>query len=135
MQHHYTVQVQWGDLQSEWNVDGQWNMGCRPQQNVVKVSVDSHDGGETLQGSMVYTGEGPIGLRATRIGGNQWHVENQWGGDAAPWHEGGNWTLGSRPNQPLVRLHIESHDKGNSFSGSMTYQEEGPIGVQVKKNS
>lgn len=135
MQNHYTVKAQWGGLQAEWNQDGQWIIGGRQGQRVVRVNVDSNDGGETLQGSMAYAGEGPIGFRATRIGGNQWHAENQWGGSSAPWHEGGNWTLGSRPNQPLVRLHIESHDGGNSLSGSMTYQEEGPVGFQAHLNA
>lgn len=61
---------------------------------------------------MTYAGEGPIGFRATLSGNNTYQVENQWGGDSAPWHPGGNWILGSRQNQNVVALDINSDDGG-----------------------
>jgi len=58
-------------------------------------------------------------------------VENQWGGNSAPWHPGGNWILGDRPNQNPVSINIVSNDKGETFEGEMTYLGEGPIGFRA----
>ena len=58
-----------------------------------------------------------------------YHVENQWGGASAPWHEGGAMVLGYRNPQPCVAIDIESTDNGKTFHGTMQYKGEGPIGV------
>ena len=58
-------------------------------------------------------------------------VENQWGGSSAPWHPGGTWTLGSRTGQPVVALQITSRDGGRTFTGTMTYRGEGPVGFRT----
>lgn len=34
---------------------------------------------------------------------NLQHVQNQWGGSSAQWHEGGMWVLGCRSGQNVVR--------------------------------
>ncbi|KAB8141703.1 lectin OAA [Chloroflexia bacterium SDU3-3] len=58
-------------------------------------------------------------------------VENQWGGPDAPWHAGGTWVLGARSEQSVVAIDISSSDGGDSFFGTMTYANEGPIGLRA----
>ena len=58
-------------------------------------------------------------------------VQNQWGGSQAPWHPGGIWTLGGRQNQNPVAIEISSNDGGKTFTGTMTYAGEGPIGFKA----
>jgi len=58
-------------------------------------------------------------------------IQNQWGGSGAPWHEGGIFNIGNRTDQRPIALKIQSGDGGNSFTGTMTYQGEGPIGVRA----
>ena len=87
---------------------------------------------DTLTGTMTYHGEGPIGFRGTNTGGSNYHVENQWGGNQAPWHEGGHWVLGCRPNQPIISIQMDSNDGGASFHGMMTYAGEGPIDLKLQ---
>ncbi|PVX28682.1 lectin OAA family protein [Sphingomonas pokkalii] len=58
-------------------------------------------------------------------------IQNRWGGDGAPWHEGGIFNIGNRPDQKPIALKIESGDGGTSFSGTMTYQGEDPISVRA----
>lgn len=61
-----------------------------------------------------------------------YQVENQWGGSSAPWHPGGIWVLGSRPEQNLVAVSISSpHLLGVDFTGTITYKGEGPIGFRA----
>ncbi|MCG5060963.1 MAG: hypothetical protein KA714_24045 [Limnoraphis sp. WC205] len=126
----YQVENQWGGSSAPWNEGGKWEIGGRSNQNVVAVNVQSSDNGQTLSGTMTYAGEGPIGFLATLSGNNTYQVENQWGGDSAPWHPGGNWILGSRENQNVVALDINSDDGGTTLNGTMTYQGEGPIGFK-----
>lgn len=60
------------------------------------------------------------------------------GGSSAPWHEGGTFVLGARENQNPVAYDIHSSDGGKTFSGTMTYKGEGPIGfraVQISGNN
>lgn len=59
-------------------------------------------------------------------------VENQWGGSQAPWHPGGEWTLGDRNDQYVTAIDISSKDEGNTFEGTMTYNGEGPIGFRAQ---
>ncbi|MEG5017749.1 MULTISPECIES: lectin OAA family protein [unclassified Microcoleus] len=127
----YQVQNQWGGSSAPWNEGGTWVIGSRPNQNVVAINVKSVDGGQTLNGTMTYAGEGPIGFRATRSGSNTYTVENQWGGAAAPWNPGGDWVIGSRTNQNVVELNLKSDDGGKTLTGSMTYAGEGPIGFRA----
>ena len=129
----YRLENQWGGSNAAWKAGGDWVIGGRDTQRVIKVEAESSDDGKTLFGTMQYEKEGPIGFRATNIGGNEWTVENQWGGDHAPWHQGGTWVLGGRINHPLVSLQIESDDNGAKFTGSMTYSGEGPIGFRAQQ--
>ena len=57
-------------------------------------------------------------------------VENQWGGNDAPWHDGGQWIIGGRSGQNVVELNVKSDDGGNTLNGTMTYEGEGPIGFK-----
>lgn len=127
----YTVENQWGGDWAPWHPGGQWEIGCRSDQNVVAINVESSDGGQTLNGTMTYAGEGPIGFRATLLGNNNYEVENQWGGDDAPWNPGGNWILGARGDQQnVIAINVESDDGGENLNGTMTYADEGPIGFK-----
>ena len=59
-----------------------------------------------------------------------YQVENQWGGDNAPWNNGGTWVIGGRSQQNVVELNLQSDDGGNHLKGTMTYNGEGPIGFK-----
>jgi hypothetical protein len=129
----YDVENQWGGSGAEWHPGGAWLLGARGDkpQHVVAIEIVSADGGQTFTGSMTYAGEGPIGFKATNTVGNGYAVENQWGGSSAPWHPGGQWLIGGR-NQKCVAVHIRSDDGGKTFTGTMTYVGEGPIGFRAK---
>ena len=132
MSNSYHGENQWGGVSAPWHDAGNWVIGGRDNQRVIKLDAESHDNGASLNGTMVYAGEGPIGFKAHRVSGNSYTVENQWGGNAAPWHAGGTWTIGSHGDgQPVIAIHIASSDNGNSFNGSMTYRGEGPIGLKL----
>lgn len=129
----YTVENQWGGSQAPWHYGGLWVIGGRNNQSVDAVHVTSPDNGKSLDGNMVYHGEGPIGFQGKQVCGNTYDVANQWGGDKAPWHKGGAWLIGCRGPQLPVGLQITSSNNGASFSGTMTYDGEGPIGFRAKK--
>ncbi|WP_028101355.1 lectin OAA family protein [Pseudoduganella violaceinigra] len=126
----FLVQNQWGGASAPWHQGGEWILGSRDQ-GLVAVQIASSDNGKTFTGNITYVGEGPIGFRASAVAGNNYAVENQWGGDSAPWHPGGVWLIGARGGQNAVALHISSGDGGNTFNGSMTYSGEGPIGFRA----
>ncbi len=126
----YAVENQWGGSSAPWHPGGTWVLGGRDNQRVVAIQISSKDGGKTLTGTMTYNGEGPIGFRATSTGNNNYTVENQWGGNSAPWHPGGTWVIGGRSNQAVVALDVKSTDQGKSLNGTMTYNGEGPIGFK-----
>lgn len=121
----FNASNQWGGGSAPWNQGGQFVIGCRPNQSVVAIDVASSDNGQTLNGTMTYMGEGPIGFRGTRIMGNSYAVENQWGGDSAPWNPGGNWVIGCRGDQQAVAVNTQGDN------GTMTYAGEGPIGLKL----
>ncbi|MCB9124674.1 MAG: choice-of-anchor L domain-containing protein [Caldilineaceae bacterium] len=127
----YNVENQWGGTDAPWNPGGVWVIGGRADQRVVALTASSEDGGETLVGTMTYAGEGPIGFRAFRTAQNTYEVENQWGGDDAPWNPGGTWVLGGRDEQSVVDIAIASEDDGSTLAGVMTYDGEGPIGFRA----
>ncbi len=129
----YNIENKWGTDESPWHNGGVFVIGCRDSkpQNVVAVEVTSTDGGQTLVGTMTYAGEGPIGFRGTLAGNNNYVVENQWGGDSAPWHPGGTFVLGFREGQAVVSLSMKSTDGGKTFTGAMTYAGEGPIELRA----
>ena len=58
-------------------------------------------------------------------------VSNQWGGSNAAWNPAGTWVIGWRPAQEVQAIKISSSDNGNSFHGTMTYVNEGPIGFKA----
>jgi hypothetical protein len=128
---NYEVENQWGGTSAPWHPGGTWTLGARNNQNVVAISISSQDGGKTLTGTMTYSGEGPIGFRAKLISKNTYTVENQWGGDSAPWHPGGTWVIGARDEQRVVQLNVSSSDNGTTLNGDMTYDGEGPIGFKA----
>ncbi|AFY43382.1 hypothetical protein [Nostoc sp. PCC 7107] len=129
----YTVENQWGGASAPWNPGGTWALGCRDNQNVVAINVTSNDGGKTLTGTNTYAGEGPIGFRGNLLGSNNYTVENQWGGASAPWNAGGTWVIGCRAGQNAVAINVTSNDGGKTFTGTMTYAGEGPIGFRATK--
>ncbi|KVG51721.1 lectin ESA-2 [Burkholderia ubonensis] len=125
----YVVENQWGGSSAPWHPGGTWMIGCRVNQNVVALSIESGDGGATLAGSMTYAGEGPIGFKSQQADGGVYAVENQWGGSSAPWHNGGVWVIGAR-DQAVVALNVSSKDSGKTLEGNMTYAGEGHIGFK-----
>src|SRR3989338_1545983 len=127
----HIVQNQWGGNSAPWNPGGTWIIGCRVGQHVVDVNVTSADGGNSLTGTMTYNGEGPIGFKSQQSAGGVYNAQNQWGGDSAPWHPGGTWVMGCRDGQNVMEVKISSADGGKTFSGSMTYAGEGPIGLNM----
>ena len=126
----YSVQVQWGGSSAPWNNDGQWVIGGRPSQRVVRLSVASSDEGRTLNGWLVYAGEGPIGFRGTRTTGSSYTVQVQWGGFNAGWNNEATWVLGGRASQPVTIVDLTA--SGNGFLGTLTYRGEGPISVNAR---
>lgn len=128
----FRVENQWGGSSAAWNPGGSWKIGGRDNQKVVALKFNSNNGGKTLTGIMTYAGEGPIGFRATKLGGNNYMVENQWGGSSAAWNPGGQWVIGGRDNQAVVAMDIRSNDGGKTLTGTMTYAGEGPIGFKTK---
>jgi hypothetical protein len=131
----YQVQNQWGGQSAAWNPGGLWSIGNRPNQGVIALSLKSSDGGKTLTGTMTYEGEQGIGVQAVQSGTNSYTVQNQWGGSSAPWQPGGQWLLGSRPNQNVVAIEISSNDSGKSLTGTITYAGENPIGFKAEQSS
>jgi hypothetical protein len=131
----YSVENQWGGNQAPWHGGGTWVMGARAEQPVVAVDISSSDGGATLTGTMTCNGEGPIGFKGTRQGANNYAVENQWGGNQAPWQRGGQWIIGYRTDQNVVGVNVKSSDKGLTLAGTMTYANEGPIGFKATTGS
>jgi len=129
----YNVQNQWGGSSAPWNKGGVFVLGARDsnRQNVVAIDVRSTDGGKTLNGTMTYAGEGPIGFKGALTGNNNYDVQNQWGGSSAAWNPGGTWVIGYRTDQNVVALTATSSDGGKTFSGTMTYAGEGPIGFKA----
>lgn len=127
----YNVENQWGGDSAPWHPGGLWSLGARPGQPVVAMQITSRDGGRTFTGTITYRGEGPIGFRATNVGPTRYTAENQWGGESAPWHPGGNWVIGGRPNQAVVAVDVRSNDNGHTLTGTMTYDHEGPIGFRA----
>lgn len=128
---NYRAGNQWGGNSAPWHDAGRWVLGTRGAQKVVALKVSSNDNGANLTGANTYAGEGPIGFKGARNGGAVYYVENQWGGNSAPWHDGGAWVLGARGAQAMINMNITSNDGGKTFTGSMTYAGEGPIGFKA----
>ncbi|OJJ14403.1 lectin OAA [marine bacterium AO1-C] len=124
----YAVKNQWGGSGAPWHNAGTWVLGSRQNQLVVSIDIESNDNGKTFSGTITYEGEGPIGFKAEQISGNKYNTQNQWGGNDAPWHEGGTWVIGQRVDQRVVSLKVHSDDKGQTLVGNNTYDGEGPVG-------
>ena len=123
----YDVKVQWGGSSEPWHEDGSWIIGGRNNQRCIQLNVTASND-NNLSGDMTYEGEGPIGFKAEQISGNKYNTQNQWGGNDAPWHEGGTWVIGQRVDQRVVSLKVHSDDKGQTLVGNNTYDGEGPVG-------
>ena len=128
----YTVENQWGGTSEPWHQGGTWVLSGRDNQNVISMDISSSDNGKTFEGTMVYEGEGPVGLKATHIIGNTFEVYNQWGGSSAPWHRGGDIIIGGRNNQLVIQLKFISDNEGKLLVGEMTYCGEGAIGFKAE---
>lgn len=127
----YNIKNQWGGDTAPWKEGGKWILGTRDDQGLLAVNIQSSDRGETFVGTMVYEGERSIDVKAKRLSANTYEVENHWGEASTPWHPAGQWIIGMRSGQPIIALNIESTDNGNTLSGTMTYDGEGPIGFQA----
>jgi len=130
MSNQYSVKVQWGGDHAPWNNAGNWTIGERPNQHVIDIQIDSTDNGASFNGTVTYSGEGAIGFQAHKTEGHTYSVKYQWGGDSAPWNQGGHFILGDRPNQALIGFHAHSGDNGKTLHGTAQYTGEGPIGFQ-----
>jgi OAA-family lectin sugar binding domain len=117
---------------TEWHDAGLFLLGSRAGQNVVALDFTSADAGETLLGSITYAGEGSIGFKARAASGLAYNGQNQWGGPKAPWHQGGQWAIGSRPGQDVVKIDVESGDGGRTLIGTVTYDSESPVGFKAR---
>lgn len=130
----YVTENQWGGSSAPWHPGGVFVLGTRGEQHVVAIDVKSSDNGQILKGTNTYSGEGPIGFEGALRGdnaGSNYSVKNQWGGSSAPWHDGGNWVIGTRNgDQNVVQMKVKSGDDGKTLEGEMTYQGEGPIGFR-----
>ena len=126
----YRVENQWGGDDAPWHEAGLFLLGARNGQNAVAFDLSSDDNGQMLTGTMTYAGEGPIGVLAARSDGKAYNATNQWGGDSAPWHQGGQFILGCRTEQDVVAIEVTSTDNGTTLTGTMTYANEGPIGFR-----
>ncbi|MBL9114307.1 MAG: hypothetical protein JNJ83_04820 [Verrucomicrobiaceae bacterium] len=126
--HTYYVKNEFGGA---WHEGGAWYIGDRDNQEVVALSLKSEDGGRTLEGTMTYSGEGAIRVRAALF--NAYEVENRWGDAAEPWRAGGHWTLGGRLEQKAVQFSIKSDDDGQTLTGTMTYAGEGSVDFRAKR--
>jgi len=128
----FTVENQWGGDDAPWHPGGTWTLGNRTDQTIINIKASQNSEGQ-LFGTMQYSGEGPIGFKATNHGDSVYSVENQWGGDDAPWHPAGDWTIGCRPDQAVVGLDIKATEGQYELTGNMTYEGEGPIGFRGDK--
>jgi uncharacterized repeat protein (TIGR01451 family) len=66
---------------------------------------------------------------------NLYNVENQWGGDDAPWSPDGVWVIGGRADQRVVALTATSYDGGENLVGAMTYAGENSIGFRATRSA
>ncbi len=127
----YHAENQWGGTSAPWHDAGVFLLGAREGQNAIAFDIASTDG-ETLTGTMTYAGEGPIGVKGVRSSGLAFDATNQWGGTSAPWHQGGQWVLGCRPDQSVTALDLTSTDDGKTVTGTMIYAGEGRSGSAVR---
>jgi hypothetical protein len=131
----YQVEYQSGGDSASWQDGGIWEIGGREDQDVVAIAARASDAGDDgqLVGTMTYAGEGPIGFRAVRSEGNRYAVENQWGGEDAPWHEGGVWVLGDREEQRATAIEVVASMAWQQLAGTVTYAGEEPIGFRGRR--
>lgn len=118
------------------SVDGAaWVLGNRGdlQQYLVAVDIASEDGGVTLSGTISYSGEQPVEMRASSIIGNAYQVENKFGGENSPWVDVGVWLIGGR-NQRCVELQAFSSDSGESLVGVARYDSESAIAFSAQRS-
>lgn len=124
-----------------WNDGGAWVLGTRRhrKQYLVGIDIASKDDGKTFVGTVTYDGEGPIGFRASQLGGgkdltqegNGYKVEVQWGGGDSRWQTKGMWIIGGR-HQRAVKVSARSTDGGKTLVGTMKYVGEGAVGFRAK---
>ncbi|MBL8992004.1 MAG: hypothetical protein JNM63_01605, partial [Spirochaetia bacterium] len=59
----YRVESQWGGDSAKWNAEGTWKIGGRDKQSVVAINFSSKTKGSDWEGTLTYSGEGPIDLK------------------------------------------------------------------------
>ena len=126
----YTVENRWGGDGQPWHLAGTMILGTRSTKKPVSMDISSNDGGVTFTGKMTYSGEGHISFRAELTSGNNYNVQNRWGGEGAPWHDGGVMVIGCRDGQNCIALNISSNDGGETLTGKMRYDGEGDISFE-----
>jgi hypothetical protein len=63
-----------------------------------------------------------------------YQVENQWGGPKAPWHEGGVWMMGRRPQQYLTYVNMKaSADSPMIMHGELAYGGEQKVTCRAEE--
>lgn len=132
----YQVENQWGGDSAPWHEGGTWELGGRADQKVVAVDIKSDDSGQNLKGTITYSGEGAISFWAQQAESNEYVAGVQWGGDTAEWYEDDIWVIGSREDQKVVAMNVQSTDGGQTLLGTITYNGESAIGfkgVEVPK--
>lgn len=103
--------------------------------NVIAIDIKSDGRGSTLEGTMTYSNEGPIGFRGikeTDDGSDNITVENLFGDDR---HPAGRWVIAGREDRHVIAFNIRSNDNGRSLNGTITYAGEGEIRVRSKRGN
>lgn len=130
-QNQYNVEVRWAN-DPAWHSQGTWVIGGRTNQHPIELrfasgnGADKTDGGKTFMGQVKYDQkEGMLSLKALRTEDNTFSVVTKKGNN--DWINDGNWVIGGRENQGVVKFDAKSTDGGKTLTGKMTYAGEGPI--------
>ena len=93
---------------------------------MVKLSVSSSDGGQTLTGTVTYEDEGPVDFRASRSNpDNKYEVEFHSGGDSdAAWNYDGTWVMGyETESEPILSVDLyQDDDIIRDMKGSIAFK-------------
>ncbi|HAO15637.1 MAG TPA: lectin ESA-2 [Tenacibaculum sp.] len=125
---NYKVKNEWGDT---WNDGGNWVIGGRDGQNVVALKASATSEGLDLIGEVTYEGEESILFEGEKISGSAYEIKNQHEEISESQSPEGVFVLGARDRQHPVSLDMDSEDNGKTLLGTMTYENEGVIGVKA----
>lgn len=135
----YVVENQWGGTHAPWFPAGEWVLGNRDGQNLIRIDVSSNDGGKTLIGYVIYENESHKDFKATWISDNSYeaYTRKSYFSDGeyhVIWEPEGTFVIGHRENQRVVMLRLNSNDGGDTFfeSKGVTYdREDSPLGFNA----